>query len=536
MPSVRCPGCEAALKLKAAPPAGKKLRCPKCGAAFAPKVTRAAEPAGESWDDWEDPAAPAPPPNPRARRAAGGSRKRAAADSGGVPRAVWIGLATTVAAVLVGLGVYLAVFSGEAADVRAGGIVVGDGLKNRNADDGGADPPDPAASAPGAAGSGGAGAVAESGPAPEPSGPLRPPAPAPFPTAYLPPDADVFVHVRVADLWNDPLLAAATPTQARLLIPTTLGPFGIDVAGVESVTLGGPILAEFRGAMSSAGDVRAGAAAGRRLAEETFPKFLSVVRLADPYEPTLTTPDGRSLAPEARDFAGQRLFDVPSTPQFQDVSLWMPDDRTVVLGMRPAVEAAAGRGGAAVERPGFAGVGEGDAVVVAFAAGDGLLGLPTEADTRRRDPGFPPPTREGEQASATWGVARRRAAGAALGVSVGGPPVWTLTLPARAEGAGDAEALADSLRDLLKTLIETADPRGPATPAWKLLVLDTLEAGAVEVAADAARLTLPMPADLRSRFAALAGGGTPADDSQDPDAPADGPAGIAPGAAPPPVY
>ena len=528
MPSVRCPGCEAALKLKAAPPAGKRLKCPKCGAAFAPKFKRPApEPTGESWDDWEDPAAPAapaPPPSPRARRAAGGGRKtrsKKAAAAGGVPRVVWIGLAAAAAAVVAGAGIYFAVYSAEAADAAPGGVVFADRVQ-KDADD-----LNPAGAAPGPTD-----AAPPAVAAPDPSGPLRAPAAAPFPTAYLPADADVFVHVRVADLWNDPLLAAATPTAARLAIPAALAQYDIDVAKVDSLTLGGPLLAGFREMSAAAADAAAGAAAGQRLALQSFPKFLAVLRLAEPYEPKILTPDGRTIAAEPRDFAGQRLYDLPPLPQVRDVSFWMPDDSTLVIGKRDAVEAAAGRGDAAVERPGFAGVAAGDAVAVALAGEDGLLGLPTEADTRRRDPGFPPPSREAEQASTTWGVARRRAAGVALGVSVGGPPVFTLTMPGRAETGGDPEALAAALRDLLTTLIETADPRGQATPAWKLLVLDVLDAGTVEAGPDAARLTLPMPADLRARSDALAGRPAPADgpdagsDANGPDAgsevPADG--------------
>jgi hypothetical protein len=48
-----CPGCSAKLKLKAAPAAGKKLKCPKCERVFAPKVPKPA--ASEELDAWDLP-------------------------------------------------------------------------------------------------------------------------------------------------------------------------------------------------------------------------------------------------------------------------------------------------------------------------------------------------------------------------------------------------------------------------------------------------------------------------------------------------
>ncbi len=48
-----CPGCSAKLKLKAAPAAGKKLKCPKCERVFAPKVPKPA--ANEELDAWDLP-------------------------------------------------------------------------------------------------------------------------------------------------------------------------------------------------------------------------------------------------------------------------------------------------------------------------------------------------------------------------------------------------------------------------------------------------------------------------------------------------
>jgi hypothetical protein len=48
-----CPGCSAKLKLKAAPAAGKKLKCPKCERVFAPKVPKPA--AHEELDAWDLP-------------------------------------------------------------------------------------------------------------------------------------------------------------------------------------------------------------------------------------------------------------------------------------------------------------------------------------------------------------------------------------------------------------------------------------------------------------------------------------------------
>src|SRR5437879_5178502 len=52
MPSltVTCPNaqCRASLKLAEAPPAGKKLRCPRCGTTFAPQAEAAPPPPAEA--------------------------------------------------------------------------------------------------------------------------------------------------------------------------------------------------------------------------------------------------------------------------------------------------------------------------------------------------------------------------------------------------------------------------------------------------------------------------------------------------------
>jgi predicted Zn finger-like uncharacterized protein len=68
---VTCPNCSAALKLANAPPAGKRIRCPKCSEPFLPEIEEDSSAAGEAVQAAQKPAAkptaeiPARKPTPK---------------------------------------------------------------------------------------------------------------------------------------------------------------------------------------------------------------------------------------------------------------------------------------------------------------------------------------------------------------------------------------------------------------------------------------------------------------------------------------
>ena len=479
MPSVRCPGCQAGLKLKAAPPAGKKLRCPKCGAAFAPKVKRPAAEAVEILDDdFDDCGSEPPPPSPRARRASG---KRAAggrssgSGGGGVPKAVWFGLGGLIAAAAVG-AVLLTVF----------------------------DSPDPAPAGPA-----GGGAVADGAGAAGPS--IRPAVAAPFPTAYLPADSDFFLHLKVAEVWDDPLVVDLTPTLSRAAAEAAVaGPYRVAVRQIESVTVASPLAADF--SAMAAETVGAGDRArelGRRAGTDSFERMVAVVRLSLNWDAAvLADPEGNPVLVPLPTESGAPAFTGQPGLDLQSYGVWQPDPRTVVVGTRELIAASAGVSGGLdevpVERPGFAAVPAGRPLVVVLAAADGLAGLP--GDDVLLKPGADGTVGDdARRAAEVVGKLRDRAAGLAVAAALGDSPGLAATAAARSgESSEDAERVESALSLLLELLRE--GETGGLPPAWAGLIDDTLAAAAVTAGPDAATLTLPLPGDLRDRAAALAAG------------------------------
>lgn len=63
--SVSCPSCEASLKLTGTPPAGKKIRCPKCQTPFLPDVEEEVEEVVEAMPDEEEDDRPVRKARPR---------------------------------------------------------------------------------------------------------------------------------------------------------------------------------------------------------------------------------------------------------------------------------------------------------------------------------------------------------------------------------------------------------------------------------------------------------------------------------------
>jgi predicted Zn finger-like uncharacterized protein len=107
-----CPSCSAKLKLKAAPAAGKKMKCPKCEKVFAPKVPKAdadedpwdlpdESSQGASDDEWgEEPAESSYSPS-RSRRNAVVSRS--SSGSGEFPTAIVVSIVGIFALIFLGL-------------------------------------------------------------------------------------------------------------------------------------------------------------------------------------------------------------------------------------------------------------------------------------------------------------------------------------------------------------------------------------------------------------------------------------------------
>ena len=332
---IRCPECSATLRPKVDLPPGKKIRCPKCGSAFAVTAQKSAPPADE-WDDGfdDDWGKPAPPPAATKRRAP------AEEPTGPVPTAVWIGTAVAVLLIACGLGLWVVLDPGPDAVAPA-------------ADDL-------------AAGGGAAPAAVE----------------APFSLDLMPADADIFLHLRVADLLATPAVGAMIPEAMRAQMnEPSANPYGIGADQVETVTLGFRMAAPFRQLLATAPIGGENRDAARQMGEQagmsSVTNVVTVIRFRADWSPErMRTPEGEPAPLVRSEYAGQTLFALPPDAAMGSLALWSPDPRTLVVGRTPRVKTAIdGRETPFPARTGFAGLSGGAQLALAVAPEEPLAGF-----------------------------------------------------------------------------------------------------------------------------------------------------------------
>ncbi|HTI52070.1 MAG TPA: MJ0042-type zinc finger domain-containing protein [Planctomycetaceae bacterium] len=340
--SITCPHCATRLKLKDSGSVGKKVPCPKCKQPFvveAPPEDEEdefdfGEEVSEAEDELDD-----EPPAPAARRKPAAKRS-----SGGSSLPLIIGGSVVGVLLLAGLGLYAAgVFSSakkEATPVAA----------------------EPAESA-----------EPEQKPEQKPAEPVvaaaAPAAPAKssipaltagnnriIDLAYLPPDADMFFVLRVADLWQAPLVQSLVKTH---LPPQTLASMeaeiGLSPADIESITFAGSASRIVIDAMSA----RVAAIAGRGPPASADPasqdaKTLVTVRTRKPIDPAslkLTRP-GVTVS----EHAGKKYHlvapqGVPVPVATDKIAVYLPSSTLAVVGAEPLIKAAIDRGEKVQARP-----------------------------------------------------------------------------------------------------------------------------------------------------------------------------------------
>ena len=488
MPSVRCPGCKAVLKLKAAPPAGKRLKCPQCETRFAPAVKAKPQIEILEDDDWGDdggdlyePLAPS-----SRRRAGGGTKKRKASGGDGLPPAVWIGLAAAVVLVLGGVGAW-AIFGG------GGGPVEGSELA-------------------------GGGAAADDGPT------LRPAVAPPFPADRLPADADTFLHLRVADVWNDPTVGAAIPPAGRVAGEAATAPYGLSPADIDSITVAGPIAAGFAAMIEAVGaDPQRAMAIGQQMGQQALGGAAVAVRLNRDFDIAALAADReleRLLAPIEVEGAVGTVYRAvlpgeggrPGAASDGDFALWQPDPRTVILGRSDRVRELAAASGspdpAAAARPGFAGAADGT-LTLALAPVAGLLALPSRAEIEASETEEPPPG-AGEFLE-RYEAVRTDAAGVTVTLDLAArPQAIRFSFPARdpadAAAVGRLEEAAEALLAAIGDLREPDPGDESGLNLARSLVIEMVRGATVTTDDGVVTLTLPAPDDLRARLEAMSGG------------------------------
>ena len=444
--AIRCPKCSASLRPKVLPPPGTKLRCPRCGATFktGAKAKKTAAPAGDGFDDDWGAAAPAP---------VRATRRPAEEPSGPVPVGVWIGLAVAVVLIAGALGLWVLL------------------------DDGPAPPATNLAGADAAPRSAGGSAVAlrEAGVR---DGDLPGAAAAPFSLEHFGEAHDLFVHVRVADLWDTPAVRAMVPPALRATADdAAANPYRVALRDVVSMTTGLPAAERFRDSMLEAGTGGPAAARelGRRAGEQVIGGQVTVVRFKEPWSPEeVRGPDGEPVPFQKSEHAGQTIYRFPPGGTPVDIAIWSADERTAVFASETALEAAIdGSTRPFPSRPGFAGLSSNGQLQIAFAPAAPFAGFTggKAADNARS----PEVARLGEALDAHLLAASldltvdRGAAGtltvatdSAAGAKAVSEAITPFTAD-RSEWRASLERLPPALGDLLSASLDSFDVRAEGT-------------------------------------------------------------------------
>lgn len=320
--SVRCPKCRAKLKLKSSKAVGKEVPCPKCGEAFVIKLPKKREPEPEPEDNFlegldefgeedygapddtpddddedfsEDYGSPAPQPARRGRSSSRrGDRKRSSQPINWQLPAMIAGGCLLVIALVVGVWSLT--------------------------------------------GGGGGGSQSASGNA--------------INLAYLPPDHELVIRVRVADLWKAPMLQefVSTPETAQG-VESFREQVGLGPDDIESVTVGMSGLSEMA-AYRKKNQTPGQAPDMRQMQEmQKLQKTLVVVRSSKAFD--VAKFESASPANKAAEHEGTTYYTTRGIMPGVGNAAFLPDSKTLVMGTETEVKAAIERGSSEERRAGF---------------------------------------------------------------------------------------------------------------------------------------------------------------------------------------
>lgn len=358
--TVQCSHCGVTLKLKDASKVGKTVPCPKCRKPF---VVQAQAPVEEefdiSFDDTEDPAETAAISAPRRAPVAGGGAKsrstprkgKSRSSGGGGGAGLWIGLGAVALLVLVGVGLW-------AAGVFSSGQ--GQPVAQESA------PPAPAGDAVAAAAHVGGPSVTPTAATAPASAPAGSRATSVLSTAWLPDDAELLVHIRVADLLATPLLKnlLANPQVQQQLVQAA-EQTGMALGDIDSLTIGLPALTLSMIQTKINKAANGPPLSPEALFESALARGVVVVRTNKPVDAAAVKLDQRGAAAS---HAGKTYYRIrPPDPSTPAMAVAFVESTLVLGGTEAGVQSALQRGAGSASNPRFGFDDPAAQVLVAFS-------------------------------------------------------------------------------------------------------------------------------------------------------------------------
>ncbi|MEM9702122.1 MAG: hypothetical protein AAF907_06735 [Planctomycetota bacterium] len=357
---------------------------------------------------------------------------------------------------------------------------------------------------------------------------VRPAVAPPFAEPYVMPDSDLFLHVRVADLMEGPFVKPFLTGRAAEIVSALEAALKVELTEIESVTISGPVLKAAqeeldRREREGTDPTRSEEYLRNELALLLLKKSLYTVRMKQDYDPSQIRlaentrlvdapirlqPDangrlqplavGDAPAPGGlKPLAGLFYLSNEDSP-FPDVSIWMPDRRTVVAGLGESIGYMAGTSLTKLKttRTGFAGAKNGT-IVVALAPEDGLNSLPD----------LPGAATQSAKSAAEYDRMRQTLAGLTLTVDLmPKSPTLSLVTPAlRPSDSAEMAELDGIMGEAPEQVRKLAGAVDALPPPFALYAKQFLQSAEMTTDDGIYAMTLTFPAEVRAIFEGMGG-------------------------------
>lgn len=440
--TVECPGCSAKLKMSDDSKLGKKVKCPKCSGIF---VARLGDDEFEDLDDdFDQDDIPAPKFKGRKGPAASNKKRpaRKPGSSGGASVVLMSGGAIAVL-MLVGVVLYFSgVFSRGPAAVPA--------------------------------------AVAEAGQ------PASPPADRILGLRWMPADTEMLVHIKLADLWQSPLLKSVVDSaQASQPFLEVQNKIGLAPGDVESISIG---VRYFRAGIRAV----VGAIVEPEKRRFSVPA-MAVIRTKKPLSLDSILNLGPAVRPAQHGSQKCFEFDAPYDEDFETFAGWIADPTTLIIGLAAEMNAVIERGESVSPRRELLVIDPKSQLVLVVASNN-------PQKDREGEPVVPPtPDGASPHVAALLATMRESFLGAGLGVNLGTTVEWSTALLFRnSNDAGKAKADLELISaDWRKQLDSLKAFAPPALTELGTVLLNSLK---IEVQSDIVRMSTMVPVSERQKL------------------------------------